>query len=437
MNNLNTNIEGSNKLLILGSDYGTIDLLKAAKARGLYVIVTDLMTSSPTKDAADEAWMISTADIDLLERKCREENIGAILTGASDFNIEKSRELCKRLGFPVYCENDKAWDVATNKRLFKDICKQVGAPIATDYKLTDELSDEELKAIKFPVVVKPVDLSGNRGMSYCSNKEELRDAWKKAREISHNSTIIVERQLHGPEFAVNYIMADGEIRLHFFSSEHHEPSELSNLYSVIDTTSYHLKQYIEEVNDKVIEVFKEAGCREGVAWVETMLDEDGHFYLLEMGYRYGGEVVNSAYRHICGFDSIDWMVEIACGVKHTAVDLPDPLTECYRGIGSAYLLFAKCDDVIRTIEGLEEVEKLPNVYLDIPKREGGNVRFHATMGVIHIVSKDIEELCSTIDFINKTLRIKSVGGQDMFIYYTNLDELRNEYYNGLKEFGLK
>ena len=65
MNNLNTNIEGSNKLLILGSDYGTIDLLKAAKARGLYVIVTDLMRSSPTKDAADEAWMISTADIDL------------------------------------------------------------------------------------------------------------------------------------------------------------------------------------------------------------------------------------------------------------------------------------------------------------------------------------------------------------------------------------
>ncbi len=433
---MKTNVEGSNKLLILGSDYGTIDLVKAAKDRGAYVVVADLMTTSPTKKAADEAWLISTADIDLLEKKCLEENIGAIMTGASDFNIAKSRELCKRLGFPVYCESDKAWDIATNKRHFKDICMQVGAPIAADYMITDKFTDEELADIKFPVVVKPVDLSGNRGMSYCSNREELRAAWKKAKEASQNSTIIVERQLHGPEYAVNYILADGEIRLHFFSAEHHQTGEHANLYSVITTTSYHLKQYLDEVNDKVIAVFKEAGCRDGVAWVETMLDDDGKFYLLEMGYRYGGEGVNSAYRHVCGFDSIAWMVEIACGVKHTAADLPAPLAGCYRGSGTAYMLFAQRDDVIGTIEGLDEIAELPNVYIDIPKREGEKVRYHATMGVVHIVAKNVEELCSTIEMVNKTLKIKSINGQDMFIYYNNFDELRNEYYNGLKEFGL-
>lgn len=434
MNKLKTNLEESNKILILGSDYGTIDILKVAKERGLYVVVSDLMDSSPTKDAADEAWMISTADIDALEKKCREAKIGAVITGASDFNIEKSRELCKRLGFPVYCENDEAWEVATNKRLFKDICKKVNAPIATDYILSDELDDIELDKIKYPVVVKPVDLSGNRGMSYCSNKEELINAWKKARKASTNSTIIVERQLHGPEFAVNYVLADGEIRLHFFSSEHHETGQLSNLYSIINTTSYHLKQYIDEVNDKVIKVFKEAGCRDGVAWVETMLDDDGHFYLLEMGYRFGGEVVNSAYRHICNFDSLNWMLEIACGVKHDVDDMPPALTRCEKGVAAAYMFFAKKDGVIDKVEGLEEIEKLSNVYIDIPKREKGNVRFHATMGVVHIVANDIEEMCDTIEYINRTLKIKDSNGENMFIYYTNLDELREEYYNGLQEF---
>lgn len=437
MTTLSTNVKGSNKLLILGSDYGTIDLVKAAKARGLYVVVTDLMDTSPTKEAADEAWLISTADIDILEQKCRDENIGAVLTGASDFNIEKSRELCKRLGFPVYCENDYAWDVATNKRMFKDICKKVGAPIADDYFLSDPLNDEELDNIQFPVVVKPVDLSGNRGMSYCSNKDELREAWIIAKEASKESTIIVERQLHGPEYAVNYVLADGEIRLHFFSAEHHEPGELSNLYSVIDTTSYHLKQYLEEVNDKVVAVLKEAGCKDGVAWVEAMLDDDGHFYLLEMGYRYGGEMVNSPYRHICGFDSLDWMVEIACGVKHTIKDLPAPLTHCSRGIATAYLLFAQRDDTIDSIEGLDIISNLPGVTLDLPKREGGKVRFHATMGVIHIASDNVDSLCETINYINKNLKIKNVDGQDMFIYFTNLDELKTEYHNGLSEFGLE
>ena len=86
---------------------------------------------------------------------------------------------------------------------------------------------------------------------------------------------------------------------------------------------------------------------------------------------------------------------------------------------------------------MDEIAKLPNVYLDIPKREGGTVRYHATMGVIHIAAKDIEELCQTIDHINRSLKIKNKDGQDMFIYYTNLDELRDEYYNGLNEFGLK
>ena len=64
-----------NKMLVLGSDYGTLELVRKAKARGMYVYATDLMTTSPTKQAADEAWMISTTDLDTLEAKCRELGI--------------------------------------------------------------------------------------------------------------------------------------------------------------------------------------------------------------------------------------------------------------------------------------------------------------------------------------------------------------------------
>lgn len=119
--------------------------------------------------------------------------------------------------------------------------------------------------MKYPVVVKPVDKSGNRGMSYCKNREELVAAYKYARSISDNATIIVERELHGPEFAVNYVLADGEISLLYFSSEHNQPGYLENMYSIIYTQSADLKKYINEVNDSVKKVFKEAGCREGVA----------------------------------------------------------------------------------------------------------------------------------------------------------------------------
>lgn len=422
------------KILILGSDYGTIDIVREAHKMGLYVIVADLMKTSPTKEAADEAWLISTTDTDSLEKKCIEEGVRGIITGASDFNIRQSRILCKRLEFPMYCESDKAWEVSTNKRLFKDLCKKVGAPVAEDYIVSDNLNASELSKVKYPVVVKPVDKSGNRGMSYCSNEAQLIEAYKYARSVSDNNNIIVERELHGPEFAVNYVLANGEIHLLFFSSEHNQPGQLDNLYSVIDTTSDHLKQYIEEVNDKVIDVFKTAGCRDGVAWVETIRDNDGHFYLLEMGYRFGGEVVNVPYEKVCGFNSIKFMIEIALGVKHTASDLPAKLESAEKGVAAAYMLFSKKDNIIKNIAGLDIIGNYPNVTIDMPKRVGGIVRHHATMGVIHIYGKDIEELCDTINNVNKNLSITDENGDGMFICFDDFKNLKDEYYKGLEDF---
>ena len=126
------------KLLVLGSDYGTLRVVKEAHKMNLYVIVADLMNSSPTKDEADESWLISTTDIDTLEAKCRENNVTAVMFGASDFNITNARILCKRLNLPIYCESDYAWKVARDKGEFKKLCKNAGAPVALDYYLSEQ-----------------------------------------------------------------------------------------------------------------------------------------------------------------------------------------------------------------------------------------------------------------------------------------------------------
>lgn len=89
------------KLLMLGSTgRGTKELLLEAKRRGLYTIITDNLSieQSPTKEYADEYWMISTSEIDLLEKKCRENDIKAIMNGISTYNISIAMELCRRLG---------------------------------------------------------------------------------------------------------------------------------------------------------------------------------------------------------------------------------------------------------------------------------------------------------------------------------------------------
>jgi len=303
------------KLLILGSDFGTISVVREAHKMGLYVIVADLMKTSPTKELADEAWLLSSTDTQTLVRKCREEGISALMFGASDFNVWNARKVCQELNLPIYCESDYACRVARDKGEFKRICKKVGATTATDYFLTDALSDEELSGVVFTVVVKPVDKSGNRGMSYCSNRDELIAGYRVAREIS-DKEIIVERQLHGKEYNVHYVLADGHARLLYFSSTHHEPGEAENLYSFKCTTSQHLKQYIDEVNERAIAVIEKAECKEGIVWFDCIRDDDGHFYLLEMGYRFGGVMTYVPYEQVTGFNTVKWMLECALGVEH-------------------------------------------------------------------------------------------------------------------------
>lgn len=422
------------KLLILGSDFSTIHLVNEAKKMGVYVIVSDLMKTSPTKMAADEAWNISTTDIPTLIEKIKENNIDGILSGASEFNIENCRAICKQLGLPLYCESDNAWGVARNKRKFKDLCMRNGVRVADDYTLTDELRPEELQKIKFPVVVKPVDKSGNRGMSYCSNTEELIAGYRHAREISDNESIIVERQLKGPEYTGYYVIADGEIVLSYYTSMHHEPGEADNLYSLEYMTSCHLKQYIEEFNDGIIKVFKDAGCKNGIAWVETIYDRDNHFYALEMGHRFAGPGIYAVHEKASGFNTYKWMVEYALGVKHERNSLPKPLTWAYKDCVGAYDLFTNCEGVISRIEGLEKIEALPNVVIDMPKRAGDSVRRHVNMGMIKIYGKDCDEMCSTIDYVNKNLRILDSDGNNMYIIFDNFEIVKDEYEQGIKEF---
>lgn len=85
-----------NKVLMLGSDYGSCEIINELHNRGCWVIVADYYETTPAKRIADESWLISTNDFDTLEKRCRDNNVAAVITGASDFNGGNLRVLCKR-----------------------------------------------------------------------------------------------------------------------------------------------------------------------------------------------------------------------------------------------------------------------------------------------------------------------------------------------------
>ena len=414
------------KVLFLGDSNGTKELVRCAKKEGLYTIVTDYFQPerSQAKFLSNEYWMISTDDLDALEQKCRNEDVQAVISGASDFNIEMSIRLCERIGLPCYC-TEEVWHASEDKKLFKKVCAETGTAAPKDYQISGKLSDEELKNIVYPVIVKPIDLCSNAGVSFCYNRNELIKAVQYAKSLSDKDTVIVERMLDGIEFCSYYVLADGEAEFLTLDIRIPQPEEAKYCYSMNTTMNNFTERYLKEMNTSVIKLLKRIGCREGIACIQCILDRDGHFYAFEMCYCPETSLLIKPLRKICNFDAILWQLECAIGKKHSKNQLPRDIWKTFRGCANSYIIFSKKEGVIKKICGLEEIEAIPDVEIRFHIYPGDKIKKHYPLGNIMFDAKDCEQVCEIIEQINRTLKIIDESGEDMIIYFTDYQSLKN------------
>lgn len=421
------------KLLMLGTSYASCEMIRYAKSIGVYTIVTDYLEpeKSIAKLISDEYWMINTGDIDILEAKCRKDKIDGVCCGISEFNLEVAMELCRRLGLKSYC-TPEAWHFSRDKDDFKALCRKLQAPIAKDYFISAELSDDELESVEFPVVVKPVDLSGNRGISYCHNKDELVQAYKYALSCSKSEKIIVEKMLHGEEWYGTYALANGDISLIALNAMYAQPGEPKNCYTITTTVSNHVDRYCEEISPKIEELLRAVGCTDGIVWVQVMLDEDDKFYIIEMGYRMDGEMMFIPYKDLIGFDTIKWLVETALGIEHTKEDLPDPQTKAFTATATGMELWTNNEGTITKMEGFEEISQIPGVFVETLKQVGDKAIKYRPVGVITFATDTFDEMKQIIQQINDKVHVYNEKGEDVIIKYTDFDYLKKVYEEGLR-----
>ena len=422
------------KLLMLGTSYGTGLMLDYAKSQGVHTIVTDYLEPehSPGKLIADEYWMINTGDLDALEAKCRAENVNAVVCGISEFNLEMCMALCKRLGLPCYC-TPEAWHYSRDKVDYKKLATSLGAPLATDYYLSDPPTREELDAVQYPVVVKPVDLSCNRGISYVHDEKELLEACDYARSMSKSRKLVVERMLHGEEWYGVYALADGKVSLLGLCAMYAQPGYPKFCYSITSTLSNHVEDFCRDINPHIENVLKAVGCREGYAWTQAMLDEDGHFYIIEMGYRLDGDMMFVPFKDLLGFDTVAWIVDYALGKRNDPAQLPRSQEKAFTRCATSYMLW--CNEkggTIASIEGLDEVRSWPGVTVDSLACVGDSIRPYGPVGCILFTTDDAEEMFRLIQRVNDTVRIQNTDGENVLIYYDDFDYLRRVYREGLE-----
>lgn len=337
-------------LIMGGKPIGSREIAEYAKARGSRVIVADYLPpeQSPAKQIADEAWDVSTADLDELERRCRRAGVTAVLAGVHEFNIEKALELCGRLGLPTWCTLDQ-WTLCNDKGRFKELCRAHGIDVARRYAEGEIAS---LPADAFPVAVKPLDGSGSRGFAKCYNAVEALAAVERAKGFSPTGNVLVEEFIDSNAVIVQYTAHDGRVlysgmtdKLSLKADAHGAPIMALQL-----APSVHEAEYLESVNDKAVRAFESIGLSEGPIWVEAFY-QDGRFVFNEMGLRFGGSMTNLLVKRMGGIDQMAVLYDAALGLKGAKVNYC-PVKGSVYAIWPVHLKPGK----IVSVEGLDEVE---------------------------------------------------------------------------------
>lgn len=420
------------RILFLGAVRALCEAVQIAKKMGMYTIVTDYLPNSSAKKYADKACMVSTTDVDAIVELCKNEKVDGVFTSFIDSMLPYARKVCDRMGFPFYASEEQI-RLSLDKNFFKEKCIEYGVPVPKKYSVNFVDGEICFENIEFPVIVKPIDSSGGRGIRICNKKEKFKEAYEYALSVSPGKNVLVEEYVVGDEVTATYTMKNGEVSLSCFKDKlvslDHE--NITSQMDVLITPSNHLEEYFKNINDKVIGMLKGMKATDGTAFFQGIASEKG-IKFFEIGYRANG---GHDYRHIAAENGINFMeMMLAHSVtgEMMGYDLKEdnPFFKNYVLNLNIYAHGGK----IGRIEGKEQVDKIDNVIVSEYMRfEGDEIIDNNTLAqrVFRVVIKDrdVERIKTTIKKVQEAIKVTDVNGKNML--YKPFDVERMSKYKNI------
>ena len=242
-----------NRLLILGSLDEFVLLVKKAQDMGIYTIVCDGYKNSPAKLLADKSYDIPVGDIDAIVSMCKEENVEGIITSFSDFLFECMVKIADAAGLPCYVAPEQL-EYYRNKETMKSLFFKLGIPTPAFTTLDSDFQDEELKDFTFPVVVKPLDKYGSRGLKIYNDIASIRNNFQDICATSDIKKILVEEYNTGFEFNMMTWVLDGKVQV--ISIADREKTEIGNHEIPISSRNIYPSRLMNYVYDDAIEILQ-------------------------------------------------------------------------------------------------------------------------------------------------------------------------------------
>lgn len=415
------------KVLVLGSNVGSCDIVNYAKDNGAYTIVADYLQEkdSPAKIIANESILLSTGNIESLVKFVTDNKIDAILSGVSEFNILNAMEISKLSNLPFYC-NKSQWDVVEHKDQFRFLCNKFNIPTPNTY-FCGSIAEFDINIVtNYPVVVKPIDGSSSIGVFICNSKLELEEKIIISSKESMSGEIIIEDFFEGDEFSVHYTIVNGESYLSSMDNRYPIKINNGNVTSIPIARIYpsrFLQEYVKQVDSNMKELCNSLKLKTGVLFIQGLYNEKTNtFAIFEAGLRSAGE---APYRIIEKLNRNNYLKNMVDEALLGRVTNFDPLREdpMFNNKICAVISLVSKGGVIGNITGFDEIEKKVSSIIDKECRYsvGAVVPIGNTLKQIVIrfvlICNSVSELISDIEKINSNVNIYSTNGEDMCLKF--------------------
>lgn len=321
------------KLLILGGDHFAVPVVKAAKEQGYYVITCDYLPDNVAHKYSDEFANFSTTDKEGILAYAREKKIDGVVT-FTDSGVVTTAYIQHHLGLPQIGPLESV-EILQNKARFRQFLTDNGfvVPKARGFSKKDEaLASKDFFTL--PVIVKPVDAAGSKGVTKVSKWDELESAIDWAIQFSFSGDFIIESFIEkkGCSSDSDCFSVDGQFKFMSFSAQRFDEQAAGEYtpaaYSWPSTLG---KEAEEELSKELQRLISLLGMRTTVYNVETRVGTDGKPYIMEISPRGGGNRLSEMMRFATGVDMITGAVRAAVGDEVNDVE-QKPLNGCWAEI---------------------------------------------------------------------------------------------------------
>lgn len=395
------------KLMLLGGLRYLLPVIEEAHKMGIYVITADYLPGNIAHKYSDEYCNVSIIDKEAVLKAAQELKIDGIISHAVDPGVVSAAYVAEQMGLPFQCSHE-AVCILQDKSRFRAFLAEHGfnCPKARGY----DNSEEALKDVDYfnwPVIVKPVDSAGSKGVTKVENKADLRNAIETALQSSLSKHFVIEDFLDkvGAQSSADIFTVDGKLVYPTYSDQLFDPDAANPYTPAIEIWPASMEQKFQDnLTEQLQKLFTLLNVKSGIYNVESRVCSDGKAYIMEVSPRGGGNRIAELQDMATGQSLIRNEIRKALGMPLDDITAPK-----YDGVWCNYILHSNKPGTFVSVDINPDFEKKYVRDIGLIVKPGDKIKpftgANTSLGTLFLQFKNRAEADHTLSQINRYITI--------------------------------